>query len=222
MGFGAYGKIPALGDFFRASPPPGFAEAWDPWLQERLLDIQGEMGTTWRTAYLGAPIWRFTLHAGIAGPAPILGVLMPSVDRVGRDFPLTLMAQAAGSAFGLHGASEATFAALEEAALGALAEGATLDELTDALKDIAVPFLPETRILADWPGHLALSGAAASPALLDATVKGWAAPSVWSAALESGTRTFVIEGLPGKHHARALFDLDAPFWQTGAELEVPL
>ena len=39
-----------------------------------------------------APIWRFALAPGVAGPLPMLGVMMPSVDRVGRQFPLTLAA----------------------------------------------------------------------------------------------------------------------------------
>jgi type VI secretion system protein ImpM len=39
---------------------------------------------------LGTPIWHFVLPGGQCGPGATLGVWMPSVDRVGRLFPLTL------------------------------------------------------------------------------------------------------------------------------------
>ena len=47
-------------------------------------------------AYLNTPIWRFVLGPGLCGPVPTLGVLMPSVDRVGRYFPLVIAAQLPG------------------------------------------------------------------------------------------------------------------------------
>src|SRR5262245_21977886 len=50
------------------------------------------LGDGWLDAYLSGPIWRFLLGAGVAGPSPVIGTLMPSVDRVGRYFPLTIAA----------------------------------------------------------------------------------------------------------------------------------
>ncbi len=41
-----------------------------------------------------APIWRFLLPAGACGAQAALGVWLPSVDRVGRQFPLALCALA--------------------------------------------------------------------------------------------------------------------------------
>ncbi len=89
--FAAFGKMPALGDFFRLNPPPGFVPVWDAWLQAGLLAARAQLGDRWDACYMSAPIWRFSLAAGLAGPAPLLGVMMPSVDRVGRQFPLTLV-----------------------------------------------------------------------------------------------------------------------------------
>jgi type VI secretion system protein ImpM len=40
--------------------------------------------------YLTFPVWRFLLPVGVLGSTAWTGVLMPSVDRVGRYFPLTL------------------------------------------------------------------------------------------------------------------------------------
>ena len=90
-GVGAFGKMPSAGDFFRLNAPPGFVRAWDGWLQQAMLEGQRALGPAWDDAYMSAPIWRFTLTAGLAGPHKAQGVLMPSVDRVGRRFPLTLM-----------------------------------------------------------------------------------------------------------------------------------
>jgi type VI secretion system protein ImpM len=50
------------------------------------------MGNDWLPAYLESPVWRFMLPGGMCGAGAVLGLLMPSVDRVGRYFPLTLAA----------------------------------------------------------------------------------------------------------------------------------
>ena len=100
MGYGAYGKLPALGDFVRIGLGRDFVSAWDEWLQSGLLALSESLGEQWEALYMSAPIWRFSLQAGDAGPAPVSGVMMPSVDRVGRKFPLTLAAQQDGGGVG--------------------------------------------------------------------------------------------------------------------------
>ena len=91
--FGAYGKMPALGDFFRLGAEREFVTPWDIWLQATLLTAQRDLGSGFEPAYMSAPIWRFSLPPSVAGSQGVVGVLMPSVDRVGRRFPLTLLAQ---------------------------------------------------------------------------------------------------------------------------------
>jgi type VI secretion system protein ImpM len=54
--------------------------------RERLQD-------TWLSSYLTGPIWRFVLAPGVCGNGAYAGILAPSVDRVGRYFPLTLLAR---------------------------------------------------------------------------------------------------------------------------------
>ncbi|WP_137937467.1 type VI secretion system-associated protein TagF [Chitinivorax sp. B] len=95
MSVGFYGKVPSHGDFISRRLPPEFIEPWDAWLQQSLAASQAELGEQWLTHYLVAPIWRFMLGRGIVGPQNWAGVLMPSVDRVGRYFPLTLAAPTA-------------------------------------------------------------------------------------------------------------------------------
>jgi type VI secretion system protein ImpM len=97
---GWYGKLPSLGDFASRRLPAEFIEAWDDWLANGLLAWRERAPDSWLDDYLAGPSWRFVLMPGalpdvapgtVPGAAAIWsGVLMPSVDRVGRYFPLTL------------------------------------------------------------------------------------------------------------------------------------
>ena len=89
---GFCGKLPARGDFVTAGLPRRFTEAWYDWLQSVLATSRRALGEDWVAAWLEAPIWRFALSPGICGPDSVLGLWMPSVDRVGRHFPLTFAA----------------------------------------------------------------------------------------------------------------------------------
>jgi type VI secretion system protein ImpM len=89
---GFYGKLPARGDFVRAGLPREFTDPWDDWLQSVFMGSQSIMGDAWLAAYLEAPIWRFSLPPGMCGPQGVLGVMLPSVDKAGRYFPLTFAA----------------------------------------------------------------------------------------------------------------------------------
>ena len=89
---GCYGKIPARGDFVRLGLPRGFVDAWDAWVAQMLAASRDALGDDWLGAWLEAPIWHFALGAGICGADAAIGLWMPSVDRVGRHFPLTIAA----------------------------------------------------------------------------------------------------------------------------------
>ena len=92
MAPGFYGKVPGLGDFVSRRLPNDFIQPWDLWLRESLASSQSQLGDAWLDVYLTSPLWRFVLSPGLAGQSAWAGVLMPSVDRVGRYFPLTLVA----------------------------------------------------------------------------------------------------------------------------------
>lgn len=87
---GFYGKLPTLGDFVSRRLPQDFLQPWDRWLQSSLAESRAQLGDAWLNIYLTSPLWRFVLTSGVAGQGAWTGVLMPSVDRVGRYFPLTL------------------------------------------------------------------------------------------------------------------------------------
>ncbi|MGE4047694.1 MAG: type VI secretion system-associated protein TagF [Acetobacteraceae bacterium] len=87
---GFYGKLPARGDFVRAGLPREFVDPWDAWLQRVLPASRTMLRDGWEPAWLEAPVWRFALPPGLCGPFPVVGLWMPSVDRVGRYYPLMI------------------------------------------------------------------------------------------------------------------------------------
>lgn len=87
---GFYGKLASRGDFVSRDLPPSFIQPWDQWLAACLQASRQQLGNDWLQAYLVSPLWRFALAPGVCGPQAVVGVLMPSIDRVGRYFPLTV------------------------------------------------------------------------------------------------------------------------------------
>jgi type VI secretion system protein ImpM len=122
---GFCGKLPARGDFVASGLPRSFVEPWHDWLQSVLPASRRILADGWVAAWLEAPIWRFALSPGICGPDAVLGLWMPSVDRVGRYFPLTFAAV-------MPGADAATLIR-EGGGFLALVESAGLDALAGDL-----------------------------------------------------------------------------------------
>jgi type VI secretion system protein ImpM len=124
---GFYGKLPCRGDFLQRRAPQDFVDVWDGWLQECIHESRQRLQESWLETYLTAPVWRFVLSAGVCGEGVYAGILVPSVDRVGRYFPLTVIAQlaqedcplsiACGSADWFEGAEALVLDALESQAL---------------------------------------------------------------------------------------------------------
>lgn len=91
MRCGLYGKLPAKRDFVAVAAPREFLNIWEPWMQGGISASRQSLGKDWQNAFLTAPIWRFWLGADLCG-ATVLGAFMPSLDGIGRYFPLTLFA----------------------------------------------------------------------------------------------------------------------------------
>ena len=93
---GWHGKLPAVSDFASRRLDPRFIDLWDGWMAAGLARMRAEDPDGWVQAYLASPTWRFLVPPNFF-PAPFnhgawVGVVMPSVDRVGRYYPLTLAA----------------------------------------------------------------------------------------------------------------------------------
>ena len=92
---GYFGKVSTHGDFVTRRLPGPLVEAWDGWLQGCLQASLTQLGADWLKRYLTSPVWRFAIAPGVLGPEGLGGVMMPSVDRVGRYFPLMIAATGA-------------------------------------------------------------------------------------------------------------------------------
>jgi type VI secretion system protein ImpM len=147
MAFGIFGKLPQKRDFIALNVPRAVLEPFETWLQSAVAASRNELGDDWRDHYLVAPIWRFWIGSDIFG-VDCAGSLVPSVDKVGRFFPLTILYAAE------EGQSivappfdplDAWYSAIEERLLSCLQENAEIDvsRLTDGLSAprsaVAVP-----------------------------------------------------------------------------------
>ena len=177
---GFYGKLPSHGDFLQRRVADGFVSRWDAWLQDCLVGSRDSLGERWLDTYLTSPAWRFCAAPGAIGPSGMVGVMVPSVDRVGRYFYITIAAALPAGVLPGSAATRAAafFDAAEQLAIEAVSSDAldveSFDErvrgLGDRLEILAVP--PTVLLDASSAEVLAEAGVArwhvpiGSPALL--------------------------------------------------------
>lgn len=140
MTAGFFGKVPARGDFVRRALPAAFVTPWDQWLQAGIAGSKEALGDAWLEVYLTSPVWRFALSAQLAGEPAAAGVLIPSVDAVGRYFPFTLACVLPEDAAPAEvRARTAWFDDAESLAVAVLEEDAALDDLVAGVDALGAP-----------------------------------------------------------------------------------
>ncbi len=195
---GYYGKLPSRGDFIGRRFRPDTIRAWDGWLQAALSGSQALLDPHWRELYFVAPFWRFLLPPGLCGTSALVGVMMPSIDKVQRCFPLMLgLELAPDEAEAVAAGGGAWFQQLEDRGLAAL----------EANFDLAA--LDQSLALTAGPGSLAtpIDGPARwFPAASPRTMR--PAGSLWwttgSPQIEAGLAA--LDGMPGPAQFAALLD----------------
>ncbi|HHH46600.1 MAG TPA: type VI secretion system-associated protein TagF [Thiotrichales bacterium] len=203
MSIGFFGKVHTHGDFVQRDLPRHFVEPWDAWLQQSIAVSREQLGDDWLDRYLVSPVWRFALAPGICGEEAWLGLLMPSVDRVGRYFPLTLATsigdRSAMAAFLL---ADEWYRQAASLLVTALDDGFDLEVFHDRLRQLSPPPTEHREPLAD---ALALRRQAATdwrgllmpllPGLLD---RAYGPASLWGMErMDTPERSLVIaRGLP--------------------------
>ena len=174
---GFYGKLPSHGDFLRRRTSDAFVAVWDGWLQDCLAASRSALGDRWLELYLTSPAWRFVCGAGACGVAPVAGVMVPSVDRVGRYFPLTLVAElpAGADVLAVAAAAEPFMTDVERLAIDTLeAEAIDLEAFDEHLRASAarlagcctpppVSLDPSAAGILDGDGETAVQMAVGSP-----------------------------------------------------------
>jgi type VI secretion system protein ImpM len=129
MGFGLFGKLPQKRDFVALGIPHSILHPYETWLQSAVAASRNELGRGWEEHFLVAPIWRFWFGHEIFGQV-CAGAIIPSVDKVGRFFPLTILNFAEAGKQGtpppFH-SRDSWYAAIEERLLSVLGENAEIE-----------------------------------------------------------------------------------------------
>lgn len=88
--FGWYGKLPSAGDFVSRRMPYPLQQFWDRWCAAGLESLKERNPVSGWALWGKMPKWAFILPMQPGLPVAQLGVLAPSCDRVGRNYPLLI------------------------------------------------------------------------------------------------------------------------------------
>lgn len=131
---GLFGKLPAHGDFIYRDLPSNFINTWDSWLQGFVGSSQEQIGESWLDIYLTSPIWRFAFSEGVIDQYSWAGIMLPSVDRVGRYFPFSVATRLPATLNPLELITQTRwFESVEDAALRALEGQLQIDDLVEEI-----------------------------------------------------------------------------------------
>ncbi|HEY9067683.1 MAG TPA: type VI secretion system-associated protein TagF [Burkholderiaceae bacterium] len=150
-----YGKLASLGDFATRRLPQDTARVLDAWLSQGVDASRAQLGDArWFNLYLTSPLWRFAWAPGVFDASSWwFGLMMPSVDSVGRYFPLVVLQAREHPPAGRDalGQLEAWYAAIARAALRTLQPGSSLEQFeADLIALAATAPLPASPPAAPW------------------------------------------------------------------------
>jgi type VI secretion system protein ImpM len=213
---GFYGKLPGRADFVMRGLPETFLTPLGDWFERCLAAGRAALGPRWSDVYLTSPAWQFALSAGLAGRQAAVGVLVPSLDRSGREFPFVVAACSDGTAGAatLAIAASAWLANAAEIAIGAVTRDVDPARIEMQLASLGPVWAEMPRlarpVAGDGHWRLAGSGTLATtlPHILDQAVAGLGRPSLWwsdGSALVEPT-TLACDGLPEPEQFPAMID----------------
>jgi type VI secretion system protein ImpM len=104
--------------------------------------------SAWLEYYLTSPLWRFALSPGACGEDAYAGVLMPSVDRVGRYFPLTIVVPLGREHSLLELTTADWFERAEETALAGLDEHLAPEDFVERVRTLGLPYISKSPLTA--------------------------------------------------------------------------
>lgn len=137
MKVGFFGKLPGYGDFVQRNVSPELISEWDNWLIQAIDTSQAQLKGDWREIYFTSPIWCFTIQANIIFPSTLSGLMMPSVDSAGRDYPFFVFCELTGkqNVFSVCSELDAMHKTCEEFLLSLLAKSRPdLDDIAHVLQ----------------------------------------------------------------------------------------
>jgi type VI secretion system ImpM family protein len=91
-----FGKTPRMGDFLRVGSGGPAGEALEQWVEQGLAHAEAKRGASWPATYRMGATYAFIFRPPRATNVheALVGVMKPSVDAVGRRFPLVVYARA--------------------------------------------------------------------------------------------------------------------------------
>ena len=139
---GVFGKLPLHGDFIYRNLPSNCMQAWDEWLQQFVAGSQEQLRDEWLNIYLTSPVWRFVLSEGIIDENCWSGVFMPSVDKVGRYFPISVLTQVPAqiNPFEFLLLQKEWYESVEDLLFQALDSELDVDELMTAIEELDINY----------------------------------------------------------------------------------
>ncbi|MDN3519589.1 type VI secretion system-associated protein TagF [Aquisalimonas lutea] len=229
---GLFGKVPQQPDFVHLHLPEVFVETWHSWAQAGLSITREQLGDHWLELYLTSPAWRFALAPQVCGPDAVMGVLIPSVDEVGRYFPLCLAVTGLYPVWSAYLHAADWYRQAETVAMAALREDCGYMALVEQLEALPLPELPAAPDYSTRPPSHGLdrgwvigadadmSGNDRALALLDQAYNRWlgAYSLWWTAGSERVAPCLLVSpGLPEAGQTAAMLDGDWEHWGWGEE-----
>ncbi len=136
---GVFGKLPQQPDYVSQHLPAWFTTPWHAWLQSALAVSREQLADDWTDYYMTSPVWRFALTPGVCGEQAVMGLIIPSVDEVGRCYPLTVAHAGAHPVWAARMHGQAWYDAAEGVLLSALADGMSYLAFMERLETLEAP-----------------------------------------------------------------------------------
>lgn len=214
------------GDFVHRNLPSAFVSSWDEWLQLYIAGSKEQMGEEWLDIYLTSPIWRFVLSSGVIDINHWAGIMLPSVDQVGRYYPFSIVMPVASTLnpYEFVSMHVGWFESLEELALQALEQEFLVDELVDEINNIDINLssnysktgqlmeVNAVQINMEFEEQLPMS---VYPYILDSIMsKTMNSYSVWTTrgSERVSPSLFSVQGLPQVSNIPAMMDGQWSYW----------
>ena len=136
-----FGKLPSAGDFVGRRMPHAMESEWDQWMRAGLDQLRHEGGANWQESFVQCPMWFFITPTQTRGGLAA-GAIAPSIDRVGRYYPIVVMTLSSPDSPKLAGDGQIAqyFAEVRQAIVDARRVPLQPPELDDRLSTVCSPF----------------------------------------------------------------------------------
>jgi type VI secretion system protein ImpM len=135
---------------------------WDNWIRSGMDQLRHEGGAKWQERFVHCPIWFFMCPTSMHGVLAA-GAIAPSIDRVGRYYPITVMAFSPPQAKGFANDAEVGrfFSGVRSAVIDARRIPLTVEQMEERIAQLGSPFecgAPQDSLIVDILSDLEAAG----------------------------------------------------------------